>query len=234
MIQAEKIILALDVENKESAEKIVDQLPWGPKIVKVGMELFYKEGHSIINYLQKRQLKVFLDLKLHDIPNTVGRSIKQLANLGVNMLTIHTMGGWEMMARARESISSSDEKSRPLLLGVTQLTSISQQILNDELKINRNIEELVLDLALLAHKADLDGVICSPLEVPLLRKKLPSDFLLVTPGVRVKKMIQQDQKRVTSPREAFANGADFIVVGREVTQAPIPEQSWHELVESLR
>lgn len=224
-----RIIIALDFETKSQVIKLLDQLAGEISYVKVGMQLFYSEGPTIVNYLIERNLKVFLDLKLHDIPNTVMGGVASLASLGSSMINVHALGGVSMMEKARLGLETIPSSSRPLLIGVTQLTSSSREMINNELKIQGKVNSSVLHLASMAERAGLDGVVCSPIEVKLLRKKMGDDFLLVTPGVRLKASLD-DQKRVATPREAFDAGADYIVVGREVTRSSDPIGAFKEIV----
>ncbi len=215
-----EVIVALDFENSTETFKFLDQ--FAEKIfVKVGMELFYKEGPDIIKKIRDCGHKIFLDLKLHDIPNTVYRSMKNIAKLDVDMVTIHTSGGIEMMKYAVNGLKESGIK-QPLCIGVTILTSISQAVLQNELLITENINETVLHYANNAKIAGLDGVVCSPLESSIIHSHLGNDFYTVTPGIRLEENDHNDQARVATPKIARMLGSDYIVVGRTITRAENP------------
>lgn len=218
------VIIALDFKNKEETINFLNNFNES-LYIKIGMELFYGEGPTIIKEIKKRGHKIFLDLKLHDIPNTVKKAMINIAQLDVDMINVHAAGGLEMMKAALEGLKEgSYNKKRPLCIGVTQLTSTSQEILNKELLIDKDINEVILKYAELVKKAGLDGVICSPLESQMIHEQIGSDFLTVTPGIRLLDDNKDDQKRVTTPSMARELGSDYIVVGRSITKANDPQK----------
>lgn len=226
----EKTIIALDYPNLDSTMRFIESFdytkPASPKYVKVGMELFYAAGAGVISYLKNKNLKVFLDLKVHDIPNTAYGAIRSLAGLGVDILNVHAAGGISMMQKAKEALDGFDTK----LIAVTILTSLDQQALNQELNINTDIQTTVLKYAQNAYNAGLDGVVSSPLEAQLIKNTVNKDFITVCPGIRFADSQSQDQKRVASPDWALANGCDYIVMGRDITQASNPAQALASLL----
>lgn len=233
-----KLIVALDVTTDKEAFKMVDILKGKVKIFKVGYQLFMKYGPEIVMKINKKGMKVFLDLKFHDIPNTVASGVEAIVPLGVYMFNVHTLGGVEMMksaAYAGTSVSLKLGIPKPIILGVTILTSIDQQILARELGIRRNISEHVVHLARLAKESGLDGVVASPLEVDLIRRECGDDFIIVTPGIRplAEGEASDDQKRVLTPRGAVLKGADLIVVGRPVIKAGNPVESAAKIIEEI-
>jgi orotidine-5'-phosphate decarboxylase len=215
----EKTIIALDYPNLDSVMEFVESFDYStdkhPHYVKVGMELFYHAGAGIIDYLKKKNLKVFLDLKVHDIPNTAYGAIRSLADLGVDILNVHAAGGIEMMQKAKEALQGYDTK----LIAVTILTSLDEQALNQELNITSSVQDTVIKYAQNAHQAGLDGVVSSPLEAKLIKEKIDKDFLTVCPGIRFADNQSQDQKRIATPDWALENGCDYIVMGRAITKA---------------
>lgn len=224
------VIIALDFESGEKALAFLDQFPQGEKpYVKIGMELFYAQGPDIVRQVKGRGHKVFLDLKLHDIPNTVKKAMKVLSALDVDMVNLHAAGTADMMRAALEGLVRPDG-SRPILLAVTQLTSTSQERMEKELLIQRPIAQVVASYARLAQSAGLDGVVCSPLEAALVKESCGADFLTVTPGVRFAGAQADDQKRIMTPALAREGGSDFIVVGRPITQAPDPVAAYRRCV----
>lgn len=221
----EKLIIALDIADRKVLEEklaiLAPRISW----VKVGMELFYTFGPEIVRFLNDKGLKVFLDLKLHDIPNTVERAAAALTRLKVAIFNVHTLGGSEMMKRAAEAVKNTAARERlpsPKVIGVTILTSINAQVLRDELGIQSPMEKQVLHLARLAQQAGLDGVVTSPLEVGRIKKICGEDFLTVVPGIRPVWSAPNDQVRILTPKMAVREGADFLVVGRPVLNAPDP------------
>lgn len=215
------VIIALDFKNGEEALNFLDRFTGKKPYVKVGMELFYAEGPQIIKEIKSRGHKLFLDLKLHDIPNTVKKAMASLARLDVDMCNVHAAGTIDMMKAAVEGLTREDG-SRPLLIAVTQLTSTSQERMTKELLIDEDINEVVKKYAQNAREAGLDGVVCSPLESEIIHKACGADFLTVTPGVRFDDSAKGDQVRVTTPAKARELGSDYIVVGRPITQADDP------------
>ena len=215
-----KIIVALDFNSSSQAVEFVDTLD--PKLcrLKIGKELFTAAGPNLVETMIKKEFDVFLDLKFHDIPNTVANAVKVAANLGVWMLNVHISGGSTMMKSAKDAIVSHGG-CKPILIGVTVLTSISSAELS-EIGINNDLKDQVVQLAKLAYQSGLDGVVCSAEEAKLLRNSMPADFILVTPGIRREQDAAGDQKRVITPSQAIRNGSDYLVVGRPITQAASP------------
>ncbi len=230
----DRIIIALDVKDKDEAAKVVSGLK-DARTFKVGLELFTAEGPALFKKLKVLRKDIFLDLKLHDIPNTVAGAARSAVRHGVQMMTIHTSGGKEMMARAaaaaRET-AEAEKLERPLLLGVTVLTSLKAAEL-DEVGMNPDVAAQVLRLAGLAKAAGMDGVVCSPQEIEIVRKEFGRELLIVTPGIRPAWAAAQDQKRIMTPAEAVAKGADYLVIGRPITGAPSPEEAFARIVEEL-
>ncbi len=198
--------------------------------VKVGMELFYQTGPELIKKIKALGHDIFLDLKLHDIPNTVGKAMEGLAQLDVDMVNVHAAGGSEMMKRAVEGLKKHNPNIK--LIAVTQLTSTSETQLHHEQNIQTTMEEAVLNYAQLAQRAGLDGVVCSPLEASLLKVECGENFLKVTPGIRPANSKSDDQKRITTPEDAKKRGSTHIVVGRPITQSDNPVESYHQIKES--
>ncbi len=231
---ARKIIIALDVKNKEEARKVLESLPEA-RVFKVGLELFTAEGPGMIDLVKSYGKEVFLDLKLHDIPNTVAGAVRAAVKHGVSMLTLHTSGGREMMKKAVETARETAEKENkplPLLLGVTVLTSLKDDDLK-EIGFSAGTREQVLRLARLATEAGIEGLVCSPQEIDLLRAELGQEIKIITPGIRPAWAEAQDQKRIMTPAEAIKKGADFLVIGRPVTQAQPPAEAFARVVREL-
>lgn len=228
MIPAEKVIVALDSGDERKIESLLRQLVGQKVWVKVGMELFYAHGPRFIHQAKDYGLKVFLDLKLHDIPNTVAGGLKSLCHLPVDMINVHAAGGSEMMKRAREAVSNSS--SSPLLIAVTQLTSTTSEQMNKEQRIPGDIVESVSHFSRLAKECGLDGVVSSPHEVQAIKLICGSRFLTVTPGIRPSTSETHDQKRVTTPKEALLLGTDFMVIGRPITEASDPKSALLEIL----
>lgn len=221
----ERIILALDVPGHDEAVDMVNRFKDHIDIFKIGSELFTSVGPMIVEKINAMGKKVFLDLKFHDIPNTVSQSALAAAELGVFMFNVHTLGGFEMMRQAAQTLSRvSLEKNieRPRLIGVTILTSINQTMLRDELGITVRMNAQVKQLAGLAHRAGLDGVVASPKDAEMIRSRFGKGFLIVTPGIRPAWADNGDQKRTSTPRRALQNGADYLVIGRAITAQPDP------------
>ncbi|NLA69438.1 MAG: orotidine-5'-phosphate decarboxylase [Clostridiales bacterium] len=217
------VIIACDFDNAQDTFRFLDAFEDSKPFVKIGMELFYSEGPDIVRELKKEGHKVFLDLKLHDIPNTVRKSMAVLAGLGTDILNCHAGGSIRMMEYALQGLEEGCKSSeRPLLIAVTQLTSTDQDTLEEDLLIEKPIDDVVMHYALNAKKANLDGVVCSPLEAKKVHLMCGDDFLTITPGVRWADSATGDQKRVMTPSQAKENGSDYIVVGRPITQAEDP------------
>ena len=230
---ARDVIAALDFENKEKTLAFLDQFEGTEKpFVKIGMELFYAEGPEVVREIKARGHKIFLDLKLHDIPNTVKKAMAVLSRLDVDMVNLHAAGTRAMMEAALEGLTRPDG-SRPLLLAVTQLTSTSQERMTQELLIDRPLDQVVLAYAKNAAAAGLDGVVCSPLEAGQVHAACGDKFLTVTPGVRFADGDVGDQVRVTTPERARQLGSDYIVVGRPITQAADPVAAYRRAVKEF-
>lgn len=220
---AKDVIIALDFNTAEETLKFLEGFKDLHPYVKIGMELYYAEGPAMVRELKRRGYHVFLDLKLHDIPNTVRKSMKVLAGMGVDICNLHAAGTTAMMRAALEGLTEgSNGGQRPLLIAVTQLTSTSEEVMRKELLIDHPIGETVRHYAMNAREAGLDGVVCSPLEAGIVKEACGSHFLTVTPGVRFADSSTDDQSRVTTPARARELGSDYIVVGRPITQAPDP------------
>ena len=215
------IIIALDFDSREKTLAFLDRFTGEKPFVKIGMELFYAEGPQVVREIRARGHKIFLDLKLHDIPNTVKKAMAALSALDVDIVNLHAAGTQAMMRAALEGLTRPGG-TRPLLIAVTQLTSTDQSSMEKELLIREPIEQVVLHYARNAAAAGLDGVVCSPREAGIIHEHCGAGFLTVTPGVRFADAAGDDQKRVTTPAEAKAIGADYIVVGRPITQAADP------------
>ena len=215
------VIVACDFSSAEAVFTFLDRFKDKKPFVKIGMELYYAEGPSIVKELKKRGHKIFLDLKLHDIPNTVRKSMKVLSNLDVDICNLHAAGTSAMMKAALEGLTREDG-TRPLLIAVTQLTSTDQQSMENDLLIKEDIDKVVMHYAKCAQKAGLDGVVCSPIEAGKVHDICGESFLTVTPGVRFADGDIGDQKRVMTPADAKETGSDYIVVGRPITAADNP------------
>ena len=219
------VIIACDFPTAEQTLSFLDRFTDRKPFVKIGMELFYAEGPEIVRKIKQRGHKIFLDLKLHDIPNTVRKAMTVLSGLDADIVNLHAAGTAEMMRAALEGLVRPDG-SRPLLIAVTQLTSTNQEALETELLIREPMDEVVLSYAENAKRAGLDGVVCSPLEAAAVHTRCGAGFLTVTPGVRFADGDRGDQKRVMTPAQAKAAGSDYIVVGRPITAAPDPAAAY--------
>lgn len=217
------VIIACDFASPEATYAFLDNFKDEKPFLKIGMELFYAGGPEIVREIRRRGHKIFLDLKLHDIPNTVRKAMKVLSSLDVDMVNVHAAGTIEMMRAALEGLKEGrPEGDRPLIIAVTQLTSTSEQALHDQLLIDASMNDTIARYALNAREAGLDGVVCSPLEAALVKEACGPDFLAVTPGIRYPDAAKDDQSRITSPARAREIGSDFIVVGRPITAAADP------------
>jgi orotidine-5'-phosphate decarboxylase len=225
------LIVALDFPSMEEVKTFLQPFQNETLFVKVGMELYYQEGPVMIAYLKEQGHQIFLDLKLHDIPNTVKQAMKGLSRLGVDLVNVHAAGGTKMMEAALEGLEAGTEagKQRPYCIAVTQLTSTSEQMLHEQLLIERSMEETVLHYASLAKASGLDGVVCSAKEVPFIREHFGEAFLAVTPGIRFAADEKNDQVRVVTPYEAKQLGASAIVVGRSITKTANPYAAYQQL-----
>jgi len=235
MSPKDRLIVALDVDTEEKAIKMLDKLENDVKFFKVGFELFSSCGPAIIKIIKEKDCDVFLDLKFHDIPNTVSKAAAAVTRLGVFMFNVHALGGYDMMKEAEEASRREAEKlgmTRPIVLAVTILTSMDENGLK-KVGVNANIQSEVLRLAKLAKAAGLDGVVASPSEAKAIREEMGKDFLIVTPGVRPALSASYDQKRIATPEEAIKAGADYIVVGRPITEAKDPASSAQEILKEI-
>lgn len=223
------VIIACDFASREECFSFLDKFTDVKPFVKIGMELFYAAGADMVREIKKRGHKIFLDLKLCDIPNTVKKSMRVLSSLDVDMCNLHAFGTKEMMKAAIEGLTREDG-TRPILIAVTQLTSTSEERMRDELLIDRQIDEVVMHYAKNALDAGLDGVVCSPLEAEKVHKVCGKDFLTVTPGIRFAGGEVGDQVRVTTPERAKEIGSDFIVVGRPITASDDPVEAYKRAV----
>lgn len=223
------VIIACDFSSKEQVMAFLDKFPGKKPYVKIGMELFYAEGPDIVREIKGKGHPVFLDLKLHDIPNTVKKAMSVLRDLQADMVNLHASGTVDMMKAALEGLTRADG-TRPLLIAVTQLTSTSQERMQRELLIERPIDQVVMHYASLAKQAGLDGVVCSPLEAGKVHETCGSAFLTVTPGVRFADGDIGDQVRVTTPAKAKEIGSDYIVVGRPITASADPVAAYERCV----
>jgi len=224
MVKTERLILALDLEDLSEAEGIVDLIKDRISIFKIGIQLFTREGPRAIEMIHQKGGKVFLDLKYHDIPNTVARASREATRLGVFMFSIHTLGGDEMMKRCRDSVVETSLRQnirRPLVIGVTVLTSMDQKGLLD-LGIKENLRDEARILSEKALRAGLDGVVASPEEIRPIRESCGREFIIVTPGIRPEGTAINDQKRIMTPKDAIREGADYLVIGRPILMADDP------------
>lgn len=223
------LIIAMDFPSKEKADEFLINFKGQKLFLKIGMELFYKEGPQIVKEYKKLGHKIFLDLKLHDIPNTVKSATKSLIDLDVDMVNFHISGGFNMLKEANEVIINSNKNI--IALGVTMLTSNDENIMHKEIKIDNNLSlnDVILSYANLAKNAGLQGIVCSALEVPKIKENLGENFVTVTPGIRPKSSQSDDQKRVVSPSDARNLGSDYIVVGRPITKSENPLDAYRKI-----
>ena len=218
-------VIALDFPSFDAVKKFLAQFPAEESLyLKVGMELYYATGPEIVSYLKDLGHSVFLDLKLHDIPNTVKSAMKVLSHLGVDMTNVHAAGGVEMMKAAREGLGKEAK-----LIAVTQLTSTSEEQMRDFQNIQTSLQESVIHYAKKTAEAELDGVVCSAQEVKLIKEATSQDFICLTPGIRPAGAAVGDQKRIMTPADAYQIGSDYIVVGRPITQATDPVAAYHAI-----
>ena len=226
------VIIACDFNSAEETFAFLDKFTGKKPFVKIGMELFYAEGPQIVREIKNRGHKIFLDLKLHDIPNTVMKAMKVLSNLDADMVNVHAAGTIAMMKAAIKGLTREDG-TRPMLIAVTQLTSTDEERMQNELYINRSLEETVMHYAENAAKAGLNGVVCSPLEAEKVHGVCGRDFVTVTPGPRFADGDAGDQVRITTPARAKEIGSDYIVVGRPITQAEDPVAAYERCVQEF-
>ncbi len=234
-----EIIIALDFPTGAKALEFLDKFeavedkPW----VKVGMELYYSEGPAILKEIKKRGYSIFLDLKLHDIPNTVGSAMKVMAGLGVDMVNVHAAGGSKMMAAAVKGFNEGRENiegRKPLMIAVTQLTSTDQELMNNELGIPGTVADTVVAYAKNAKMSGLDGVVCSAWEAGMIHENVGDDFLTITPGIRLLGDAAGDQSRVATPARAKELGSDYLVIGRSITAAEDPVSAYRRCADELK
>ena len=226
------VIIALDFKDGETALNFLDKFQEEKPFVKVGMELFFAEGPSIVKEIKRRGHKIFLDLKLHDSPNTVKGGMRSLTNLGADILNVHAAGTIEMMKAALEGTQRPDGTA-PMLIAVKQLTSTSEERMQKDLLINATINDTILHYAKNAKEAGLAGVVCSPLEAGMVKEALGKDFVTVTPGIRFADSAKDDQVRITTPARAREIGTDYIVVGRPITQAEDPVAAYRRCMKEF-
>ena len=234
----EKLCLALDVDGLDEAIKFADLLKDRVGLFKVGPFLFTKEGPKTIEAIQSKGGKVFLDLKYHDIPNTVANAVRMATRLGVYMLNVHASGGSEMMRAAVEAVEEESQKHnlpKPILLAVTILTSINDVILSEELRIKHEVFSQVIHLAKISQSSGIDGCVASPKEITGIRKACGKDFIILTPGIRPAWSVttKDDQKRITTPGEAITHGADYIVIGRPILKSNDPAKAVEKVLEEM-
>ena len=230
---AKDVIIACDFASRQQTLDFLDRFEGSRKpFVKIGMELFYAEGPDIVREIKRRGHPIFLDLKLHDIPNTVRKSMKVLSGLDIDMCNVHAAGTIEMMRAAVEGLTREDG-TRPLLIAVTQLTSTSEERMQQELLIGASINDTIVKYAQNAREAGLDGVVCSPLEAAMVKDACGPDFLAITPGIRFADAAADDQVRITTPARAREIGSDYIVVGRPVTAAADPVAAYQRCLKEF-
>lgn len=240
--RAERLILVLDYPSMDQAARLVETLGDRISFYKVGLEIFLNTRGEILDYLRKKGKRIFLDLKFHDIPNTVARASLFASNAGVSLFNIHLSGGREMVRRAlaAKAVAASSPENRntrtpgtePALIGVTVLTSLSREDLSETWQTSRSPREMVLRLAEMGREEGLNGIVCSPLEAESVKERCGSSFLTVCPGIRFSDSVSDDQKRTLDPQEAFRRGCDFLVIGRPITKAPSPKEAAERLLES--
>jgi orotidine-5'-phosphate decarboxylase len=230
-VDKKNIVVALDFDNKADALALIDRLDPSLCRLKIGKEMFTHFGPTFVTEVQNKGFDVFLDLKFHDIPNTVAKAVKAAADLGVWMVNVHASGGSKMMQAARDILKPYGNKA-PLLIAVTVLTSMSEDDLQD-LGITKSPEQQVDFLAGLAHKAGMDGVVCSAQEATMLKQNYGADFKLITPGIRTADASVDDQKRIMTPKKAVSAGSDYLVIGRAITNAENPIETMKEIYSSL-
>ncbi|WP_372663092.1 orotidine-5'-phosphate decarboxylase [Cohnella sp.] len=234
---ASKVMVALDKPDAAAALALAEELQGKGCWMKVGMELFYAAGPAVVRELKSRGFRVFLDLKMHDIPNTVRGGARSITRLGVDLFNVHGAGGIAMMSAAiegvRDAVDAGDAVQAPIVIAVTQLTSTSQSVLNHEIGIAGTVEDAVVRYARLARDAGLQGVVASPIEVAAIKAACGTDFITVTPGIRPSGADAGDQSRITTPYDAVAGGTDFMVIGRPITAAPNPAQALDNILKEM-
>lgn len=227
MRQPNNIIIALDTSSRQETEELISKLSPPINFYKIGLELYIAEGNDIVKSLKERGLKVFLDLKLHDIPNTVSKAAANIAKLKPDMITVHTLGGLKMLEAAVESVKQVSPQTK--VLGVTVLTSLDEQALRC-LGVNVDIKQFIIQLGEAAYESGCDGLVCSAADLTFLRPKFKEPFLLVTPGIRLEKEEAADQIRTATVNQALQNGADYLVIGRSVTKKANPKKQLEQLI----
>lgn len=230
---AKDVIIALDFSTKEEVYKFLSSFPDENVYVKVGMELYYAYGNEIVRELKQKGYKIFLDLKLHDIPITVEKAMMNLAKLEVDIINVHASGTIQMMQAAKRGLLAGNSQNPPKLIAVTQLTSTTEEVMQEELLINNSMENTGVKYAQNASEAGCDGVVCSPLEAKMIKENTTESFLTITPGVRRLADAVGDQKRVMTPEKARENQSDYIVVGRPITKAEDPVAVYQEFKKSF-
>ena len=228
---AEKIMIALDYASPAEAEKLLARLNGFPCYMKVGMQLFYAAGPAFVERLKDAGYRVFLDLKLHDIPNTVKGASASVAKLGVDMFNVHASGGVRMMEAAKEGAAQAG--ANPIIIAVTQLTSTTQAVMNEQIGIPGKVEDCVLHYAKQANEAGLNGIVASPREVKMVKQQLGSSFITVTPGIRPTWAAKGDQARIMTPVDALNEGTDFLVIGRAITSADDPAKAMERIIKEM-
>lgn len=231
-VNAKDVIIACDFPTAEETLVFLDKFEKEKPFVKIGMELYYGAGNEIVKEIKRRGHKIFLDLKLHDIPNTVKKAMRVLSALDVDMVNVHASGTGNMMRAALEGLTREDG-SRPLLIAVTQLTSTSEETMHNDLLIDGNINDVIRHYAEVAKEAGLDGVVCSPLEASIVKDSCGESFMTVTPGIRFADSASDDQVRITTPAKAREIGSDYIVVGRPITAAADPVAAYRRCVKEF-
>lgn len=232
----EKIVLALDVEELEEAKSLVDSLYPYVGTFKVGLQLYTKYGNEVINYISGKNSNFFLDVKLHDIPNTVEKASENVVLRGANFFNVHATGGLKMMEAAVRGAKKASEtlgKKEPVILAVTMLTSISQEVMDDEFEIKADVSEFAIRLAKLAKKAGMTGVVASSLEARRIKEACGADFKVLCPGIRPEWSTKDDQKRLATPKFAINEGADYLVIGRAVTKAESPLEAMKKIYDEI-
>jgi len=225
-----KLFIAIDKNDINKAKELIQKLPPEMCGIKVGKELFTACGPEIIQWIQEKGFKVFLDLKYHDIPNTVEKACFVASEMGVSILNVHALGGKDMMLAAKEGVDKSN--NNPYLIAVTLLTSMDANALK-EIGLTSSVSDQVLNLATTSGQAGLDGIVCSAKDIPIIKNKLPENFLYVTPGIRLRNSAKDDQKRVATPFEAIEMGSNILVIGRPITQAINPEAVIKEIINEI-
>ncbi|KAB8138680.1 orotidine-5'-phosphate decarboxylase [Gracilibacillus oryzae] len=223
--------LALDFRTSEDVKHFIEQNDFYGVPVKVGMELFYREGKEMISWLKDHHHPIFLDLKLHDIPTTVEKAMYNLADLGVDIVNVHASGGSEMIRAAKRGLEAGAKDYLPKLIAVTILTSMDQQVLEEEIYVKQKINQAANRLAKLSKNSGADGVVCSAHEAAMIKEVCGKDFLTVTPGIRLADSKADDQKRIATPAFAKQNGADYLVIGRSITKADNPKHNYYRVLE---